>query len=245
MMKKSQVSRLNLSGILMPFILLAVGIAFSCYVVEFPQDRIVERLVSYEKITKLLRQHIFIVLISSILAISTSVPLGVILTRAGYRKIAPKIVNIVNIGQTIPSLAIIALFVGLLGIGARTAIFALWIYSLLPILNNTLAGILEVDPSIIEAAKGMGMRPSRILTKVELPLALPIIIAGIRTAITINIGTAILAGFVGAGGLGDLIIAGNNVSRWQMLTLGASLPALMALMSDHLLGLLEKRLVNY
>jgi len=232
-------------NVLTPILLLAVGIGFSCYVVEFPQDKIVESFMSYEKISKLLWQHIYMVLISCTIAIATSVPLGILLTRTGYRRIAPRIVNIVNIGQTIPSLAIVALFVGLLGIGARTAIFALWIYSLLPILNNTLAGILKVDTSVIEAARGMGMKPFRILVKVELPLALPIIIAGIRTAITINIGTAILAGFVGAGGLGDLIITGNNISRWQILVLGASLPALMAMLADHLFGLLEKRIINY
>ncbi len=244
-MKKPQVSRLNPTSILIPILLLAIGIGFSCYVVEFPQDKIVERFMSYEKIMRLLWQHIYIVSVSSGLAIATSVPLGIFLTRTKYKRIAPKIVDIVNIGQTIPSLAIVALFVGFMGIGAKTAIFALWIYSLLPILNNTLAGILEVDPSTIESAKGMGMKPSRVLIKVELPLALPIIIAGIRTAITINIGTAILAGFVGAGGLGDLIIAGNNVSRWQMLVLGASLPALMAMFADHLFGLLEKCIINY
>lgn len=244
-MKKSQVSRLKHVNVLLPVLLLAAGIAFSCYVVEFPQDKIVERFISYEKIIKLLWQHTYIVLISSTLAITTSVPLGILLTRSRCKKIAPRIVDLVNICQTIPNLAIVALFVGLLGIGAKTAIFALWIYSLLPILNNTLAGILEVDPSVIESAKGMGMKPSRILSRVELPLALPIIIAGIRTAITINIGTAILAGFVGAGGLGDLIITGNNVSRWQLLVLGASLPAMMAILADHVLGLLEKRIINY
>lgn len=242
-MRKTQTLRLNLMNILIPILLLAVGIGFTCYVVEFPQDKIVERFMSYEKIIKLLWQHIYIVLVSIGLAIVSAVPLGVFLTRTKYRSIAPKVVDIVNIGQTIPSLAIVALFVGFLGIGAKAAIFALWIYSLLPILNNTMAGILKVDPSIIESAKGMGMKPSRILAKVELPLALPIIIAGIRTAMTVNIGTAILAGFVGAGGLGDLIIAGSNVCRWQMLVLGATLPALMAMFADHLLGLLEKRIV--
>jgi len=89
------------------------------------------------------------------------------------------------------------------------------------------------------------MTPSRILARVELPLALPIIIAGIRTAITINIGSAILAAFIGAGGLGDFIIAGNNVNRWQILVLGASLPAFMAILADHLFTLLEKRISNY
>jgi osmoprotectant transport system permease protein len=244
-MKKVQTQWLKLINILVPFFLLALAIGLSYYVVEFPQDKIVERFISYEKIIRLLWQHVYIVLISSGLAIATSLPLGILITRAKYKKLAPRVVAIVNIGQTIPSLAIIALFVGFLGIGAKTAIFALWLYSLLPILNNTLAGILEVDPAIIESAKGMGMKPSKILTRVELPLALSVIIAGIRTALTINIGTAILAAFVGAGGLGDLIIAGNNVSRWQLLILGASLPALMAILADYVFGVLEENIIRY
>ncbi|KUO70512.1 MAG: ABC transporter permease [Clostridia bacterium BRH_c25] len=244
-MKKTQTPWRSLVNILLPVLLLALAIGFSYFVVQFPQDKVVERFVSYKKIMQLSRQHIYMVLVSSGLAIATSVPLGIFITRPKYKRIAPKVIDIVNIGQTIPSLAVVALFVGFLGIGARTAIFALWIYSLLPILNNTLAGILEVDPSIIESAKGMGMTPSRILARVELPLALPIIIAGIRTAITINIGSAILAAFIGAGGLGDFIIAGNNVNRWQILVLGASLPAFMAILADHLFTLLEKRISNY
>ena len=243
-MNSSRRFQLNVKQAVIPLLLLVLGIGFSIYVVEFPQDKIVGRFISYEKILKLLWQHIYIVLLSSGLAIFTSVPLGILLTRLRFKKFAPRVVNVVNIGQTIPSLAIVALLVGILGIGAQAAILALWIYSLLPILNNTLVGILEVDHAIIEAARGMGMKPGRILTRIEIPLALSIIIAGIRTALTINIGTAILAGFVGAGGLGDLIISGNNISRWQILVLGASLPALMAILADYLFGLLEEQLIH-
>lgn len=116
----------------------------------------------------------------------------------------------------------------------------MWLYSLLPILNNTLTGINELDRSIIEAAHGMGMNPRRILWKIELPLAFPLIISGIRTAVTINIGSAILAAFVGGGGLGNLIIAGNNISRWQVIVLGAVLPVIMALVADTGFDLYER-----
>lgn len=228
-----------------PVILLGLGIGISYYGVAFPQDRVVAMVLSYKKIGIALRQHAYMVLLSSTLAVLTSVPLGILLTRSKFRKIAPRVVAIVNIGQTIPSLAVVALCVGFLGIGARAAILALWIYSLLPILRNTLTGLLEVNDSIIEAAVGMGMRSWRILTKIEIPLAMPIIFAGIRTAITINIGTAILGGFVGAGGFGDLIITGNNVSRWQILIVGASMPALMAILVDHVLGILEQRMIRH
>lgn len=222
-------------------LVLLVGIGLSYYVVKYPQDKTVARLVTYDKIIKSIGQHLSMVGISSGLALITALPLGIVLTRRRWKKVAPKVVAMVNIAQTIPSLAIIALFVGVLGIGAPTAILALWLYSLLPILNNTMVGIMEVDKSVIEAARGMGMKSGRILRKVELPLATPIILAGIRTSVTITIGTAILGAFVGAGGLGDFIISGNNVSRWQVLVLGATLPALMALFADYLFGLLEEK----
>jgi osmoprotectant transport system permease protein len=148
---------------------------------------------------------------------------------------------LVNVGQTVPSLAVVALSVGLLGIGAKTAIIALWIYSLLPILSNTLLGLDGVDASISEAARGMGMKPRRVLFRVEFPLAMPMILAGIRTSVTVTIGSAILAAFVGGGGMGNLIIAGNNTSRWQVLVLGATLPVLMALAADALFENLEKK----
>ena len=219
----------------------ALAVLLSVYVVERPQDSMVARLVSYRKILELLGQHLYIVGLSSALAILTAVPGGILLTRPRLKRWAPRAVSLVNIGQTVPSLAIIALSVGLLGIGARTAIIAMWIYSLLPILNNTLVGLEEVDPAITEAARGMGMTPGHVLTRVEVPLALGLIMAGIRTAVTINIGSAILAAFVGGGGLGNLIIAGNNISRIQVLVLGAALPVLMALSADAVFEMIEYR----
>ena len=239
-MNSQEYPLLNKKRWIFPLILILLGAGLCFYVVKFPKDRIVSMAVSYGKIGLALKQHIYMVVLSSGLAILTSVPLGVLLTRKRFKKIAPRVVGFVNIGQTVPSLAVVALCVGFLGIGARAAILALWIYSLLPILRNTITGIMEVDDSIVKAAAGMGLRPLRMLTRIEIPLAMPIILAGIRTAITINIGTAILGGFVGAGGFGDLIITGNNVSRWQILIIGASIPALMAIIADHLLGIFEE-----
>ncbi|MGK0467822.1 ABC transporter permease [Clostridium sp.] len=235
-------SKEYIKNIAIIFVLIAIGVILSIYVVENPQDTLVSRLVSYNKITALLKQHLYIVGISSGLAILTAVPIGLLLTRQKFKKWTSKVVSIVNVGQTIPSLAIVALLVGILGVGAKTAIVALWIYSLLPILNNTLIGVGEVDKAIIEAANGVGMKASHVLSKVEIPLAMPMIIAGIRTAITINIASAILAAFVGGGGLGDLIIAGNNVSRIQVLVLGAALPVLMALIADSIFGMIEQKI---
>lgn len=242
-MIKTKTPLLKGKDIFIILFIISLGLGLSYYVVNYPQDRIVERFISYERILRAVREHIYIVVVSSLLSIFTAVPLGLLLTRPKFKRFGDRILGFVNIGQTIPSLAIVALFVGLLGIGARTAILALWIYSLLPILRNTMVGILNLDQSVLEAARGIGMKPRRILTKVEIPLALPIIVAGIRTAVTINIGTAILAAFVGGGGLGDLIISGNNINRWQIRILGASLPAMMAIVADTLFSAVEEKTI--
>jgi osmoprotectant transport system permease protein len=231
-------------SLIFPLILLMIGCGFSYYVVNFPQDKIVENYVSYYMIFKALAEHIKLVVISAGAAVIISVPLGIFLTRPKFKKFTNMVVGIVNIGQTVPSLAILALFVGFFGVGFNSGVFALWVYSLLPILNNTLAGILGVDESILEAAKGMGMTQNKILRKIELPIAYPVIMAGVRTAITINIGTATLASFIGAGGLGNLIIAGNNINRWQIVVLGALLSALLAILTDYFMGLIEAKLKN-
>ena len=228
-----------LKGLAKIVFLVAAGVCLSVYVVTYPQDSLVARAVTYHRIFVLLGQHIYIVLISCSLAILTAVPTGILLSRPKYKKWVPRVIGLVNIGQTIPGLAIIALTVGILGIGSKPTIIALWVYSILPVLNNTLIGMKEVDPSIIEAANGMGMKPKRVLFRVEIPLAIPMIIAGIRTAVTINIGSAILAAFVGGGGLGDLIITGNNINRWQVLVLGAVIPVLMALAADAIFEIVE------
>ncbi len=219
-----------------------IGILLSLWVVENPQDSLVARLVTYDKVRGLLLQHLYLVCVSAFLAVATAIPLGVALTRKRLRSWAPRVLALVNVCQTVPSLAVVALSVGFLGVGAQTAIIALWIYSLLPILSNTLVGLQDVDPSITEAAHGMGMNARHVLFRVELPLAASMIMAGIRTAVTVTIGSAILAAFVGGGGMGNLIIAGNNISRYQVLVLGAVWPVLMALMADVIFERLETKM---
>lgn len=243
-MNNISTNKSNSKIFLFPLILLFIGVGYSIYVVNFPQDKIVENYISYSKIFKLIVQHVNLVLVSVCAAIIVSLPLGILLTRPKFKRFTNVVVSIVNIGQTVPSLAILALFVSLLGVGFKSGVFALWLYSLLPILNNSLAGILGVDNSILESAKGMGMTSSKVLIKIELPIAYPVIMAGIRTACTINIGTATLAAFIGAGGLGDLIIAGNNINRWQVVILGAILSALLAILTDYFMGLMETHLKN-
>ncbi len=188
-------------------------------------------------------EHVRLVLISTALAIAAAVPAGILITRQGFRDFSGIILGVANIGQSVPSIAILAVFMGFLGLGAKTAIFALWLYALLPIVRNTATGIEEVDPNIIEAATGMGMTNRQILLGIELPLAFPVIFAGIRTAAVINVGTAALGAFIGAGGFGTFIIAGIPLSRERMILVGAILTAVLAILMDWILGKIEDHLV--
>lgn len=239
-----QSNRITWVDFILPVVLIALAIFIGWYILKYPTDKIVSNFVTLPRIETAVWQHLYLISISSALAIATSVPLGMILTRKSMRYLCGPMVSIVNFGQTIPSFAVIALCFGILGIGAKSAIFALWLYSLLPILNNTIAGLRGVDHNIIDAARGMGMTKLQILFKIEMPLALPVIFAGIRTAVVINVATAIIAAFVGAGGLGDFIIAGKNINRMQIMLLGAGYATMMALILDSIFAMIEKR-VSY
>lgn len=201
------------------------------------------RAIGFENVLDATMEHIRLILISTGLAIAVAVPAGILITRQGFRDFSGLILGVANVGQSVPSIAILALFMGVLGLGARTAIFALWLYALLPIVRNTATGIEEVDPSVIEAARGMGMTNRQILLRIELPLAFAVMFAGVRTAAVINVGTAALGAFIGAGGLGTFIITGIPLSRERMILVGAILTAVMAVLVDWILGRIEDRLV--
>ncbi|GAB3792255.1 ABC transporter permease [Virgibacillus kimchii] len=191
----------------------------------------------------LLMAHIQLTAISAGLAILTSVPLGIFITRPRFRKSEWLIVNIANLGQTIPSLAILALAMSFLGIGMPTAIVALYVYSLLPVLQNTIAGLDSVQPEMKDAAKGMGMTPLQILFRIELPNASSSILAGIRTAVVLNIGTAALAYLIGGGGLGVWIFTGIQLYDNQTLISGAIPVTLLAVLVDFIFRGLQYVLV--
>lgn len=183
-------------------------------------------------------EHIQISFIALLIAILIAVPIGFALTKT--KRLSEVIMNIAAILQTIPSLALLGLMIPIFGIGRLPAIIALVVYALLPILRNTYTGIKEVDPSLIEAAKGIGMKPMRRLTRVELPIAMPVMMAGIRTAMVLIIGTATLAALIGAGGLGDLILLGIDRNNASLILIGAIPAALLAIMFDLILRYMEK-----
>ena len=182
------------------------------------------------------REHVALCAVSTGLAVAAAVPAGIVGTRPGLRRLAPPMLFLANVGQSVPTIAVLALAFSVTGIGFRTAVVGLWAYSLLPVLRNTVAGLAGVDPAVVEAARGMGMSPAQVLRRVELPLAWPVILAGIRTAAVVNVGTAALATFVGAGGLGDLITVGLDNQRDRILYTGAALTALLALTVDWAVG---------
>lgn len=160
-----------------------------------------------------------------------------------WRSMGPAVINVANVGQTVPGLAVLGLSMSFLGIGFTPAIFALWIRALLPILRNTVAGIMTVDQDVIEAARGMGMTRSQILLRIELPLAMAVIFAGIRTSVVFNVGVGALAFYIGAGGLGHLIAIGISLSNDAILLSGGVLTAILAVIIDFITGHIEERLV--
>jgi len=182
-------------------------------------------------------QHIELTLVALFIANLIALPLGIMLTRK--RKIAETVIGITSVFQTIPSLALLGFMVPLFGIGFGPAIIALTIYGLLPILRNTYTGILGVDQAVIDAGTGMGMTSRQVLFMIELPLALPIIMAGIRTATVMVIGVATLAALVGAGGLGDLIFRGIAMARQDLILAGAIPAALLSIVFDYGLKKIE------
>ncbi|SKA31561.1 osmoprotectant transport system permease protein [Chitinophaga eiseniae] len=190
---------------------------------------------------KLLEQtltHTGLTFISVLIAVCIGVPAGILISRR--KKLAGPVLGITGVLQTIPSIALLGFMIPLLGIGPKPAIVALFLYALLPVVRNTYTGILGVDPNITEAATGMGMNTRQLLLKVQLPLAMPVILAGIRTATVINVGVATLAAYIAAGGLGEFIFGGIALNNTNMMLAGAIPAALLAILFDWALSRLQR-----
>lgn len=185
-------------------------------------------------------RHFLMAAYGVLFAAIVAIPLGILIAR--YKKLSGWILSIANIIQTIPALAMLAILMLVIGLGTNTVVVSLFLYSLLPILKNTYTGIRNVDAKLLESGKAMGMTKLQILRMVELPLAMSVIMAGLRTALVITIGIATIGTFIGAGGLGDIILRGTNMTDGTAIILAGAIPtAFMAVAADLIMALLERR----
>ncbi len=186
-------------------------------------------------------RHFLISIYGVIFASIVAIPLGFLVARKG--NLSKFFISMANIMQTIPSLAMLAILMFAIGTGPNTVVLSVFLYSILPILKNTVAGINSVSPSIVDAAKGMGMTKTQIMRKIEFPLSVSIIMGGIRNALVVAIGVTAVGTFIGAGGLGDIITRGITVANGSPIIVAGAIPtALMAVISDLILGVLENKL---
>lgn len=227
--------RRSLAGYLVtPAVLVVVLVVLALYVGGQSLDSIEERRLTLEFILPAVVQHVTLTVVSTAVVLLVAVPIGILLTRPFARGVVAPAVAVFNIGQAVPSIGVLVLLAIVWGIGFWPAVVALVAYSALPVLRNTVVGLQQVDPAVIEAGRGMGMSRTGVLTHIELPLAVPVILTGLRTALVINVGTAALAALTNAGGLGTIIITGLVQNRPIVTVVGSVLTAVLALFIDYL-----------
>jgi len=229
----------RLRYVVQPVLCVVAVAAALIYVRVADVDESEQRSLGTSTLLTLLREHLVISLIATVLVSVIAIPLGVALTRGSLRRYSKPVITVAGFGQAAPAIGLIALGAAIFGIGRTGAVIALTVYGVLPIVANTVAGLDGVDVKLIEAARGMGMSAWSTLLRVELPLALAVIVAGVRTALVLIVGTAALATFTGAGGLGTLITTGITLQQNVTLVVGAILVAALALFIDWLARLLE------
>jgi osmoprotectant transport system permease protein len=195
---------------------------------------------NYEQIISLIGQHIYLSVLSVLIAIVIGIPLGIIISREP--KLSKPIIGTTNVIQAVPSLALLGFLIPFVGIGSTPAIIMVVLYSLLPIVKNTYTGLTNIDGDILEAAKGIGLTKSQTMRKVQLPLAFPMIMAGIRISAVTAVGLMTIAAFIGAGGLGYLVFSGVQTVDNYMILAGAIPACILALVIDFLVGKLESSL---
>jgi len=233
--------RRSIGGYLfMPVFLGLSLLALYFYVKSQELDSIEVRALNSENILSATWEHIQLAAVSTFFVILIAVPLGVFLTRPFTKSFRGIFLTVANIGQAIPTIGVLALLaVAFLFLGFEAAIVGLVAYAVLPVLRNTMVGLEQVDENILEAGRGMGISKIGVLTRIELPLSVPIILAGVRTALIINVGAATLAAYINAGGLGRILIAGLSTNRLTVQIVGAVLTAVLALLIDYLAGIAE------
>ncbi len=207
-----------------------------------PLDSIEQRLLVPDQIAARTLEHVRLVAVSTVVVIALGVPLGVLLSRPRARLLATPVLAVANGGQAVPSIGVLVLLAILVGVGFTMAVVALVAYALLPILRNTMVGLQQVDRALIDAGRGMGMSARQVLMQIELPVAVPVMLAGIRVALILNVGVATLATYTNAGGLGSFIESGIVFNRMPILLTGSVLTIALALLVDWLAGLVEHKL---
>ena len=237
----AHVRRRGLVGYLfMPTLLALVCLGLYLYVHGQELDSIERRSLNASTLTSALWQHVQLTVVATFFVIVIAVSLGILLTRQFTRRFRGILLTIANIGQAVPTIGVLALLaVAFLFIGFAAAVVGLVAYAVLPVLRNTMVGLEQVDKSVLEAGRGMGMSKLGVLLRLELPLAVPVILAGVRTTLVITVGTAALAAYINAGGLGTIIVAGLSTNRFPVEFTGAILTAVLALFVDYLAGVAE------
>lgn len=225
--------------LLQPLFCVVVVVGSLLYVNNAQVSESERRSLAVSQLLTLLRQHMTVSLAATVLTCAVAIPLGIALTRGRFRRYSKPIITVAGFGQAAPAIGLIALGAVLFGIGGVGAVLALTVYGALPIVANTVTGLDGVDPRLVEASRGMGMSAWSTLVRIELPLALPVIVAGVRTALVLIVGTAALASFTGAGGLGQLITTGIKLQQTVTLVVGAVLVAALALFIDWLARVAE------
>lgn len=225
-----------------PLIVLVVLAVLFLWLSSIHLDSIEKRTLNIDYIVNRTREHLGLSIVASALVAILAIPTGIALSRTRSRVVRGIVLGCANVGQATPAIGVIILLAIVWQIGYTTALVALVIYSFLPVLRNTLIGLQQVDENVRESARGMGMTPNQVLFRVELPLAVPVILAGLRTSLVFAVGVATVATFINAGGLGDMIVNGLKLQRYPVLITGAVLVACIALLIDWVAGLAEDRL---
>ncbi|WP_439675212.1 ABC transporter permease [Embleya sp. MST-111070] len=228
--------------VVMPVFLALVLLALWLWISHQDLDPIERITLAWSNVRRRIVEHIRLTVLSTVLVLAIAIPLGVALTRRQARRLAPFALALANIGQATPAIGLLVLLTLWLGVGVKVAVIGAVAYAVLPVLSNTIAGLRNVDRRLVEAARGIGMSMPGVLFKVELPLAVPLVLAGVRTALVLNVGTATLATFVNAGGLGDIIQDGILLQRTRVLIVGSVLTVVLALTVDWLASLAEQGL---
>ncbi|WP_068270745.1 ABC transporter permease [Aldersonia kunmingensis] len=222
-----------------PIIFLVIGIGYAIWYVNTTLTPTEEASLGWANLQTTILDHIKLAAVAAVIVIVIAIPLGIALTRPALQRYEPIAVNIANVGQAAPAVGLLVLFTFWLGTGFRTAVVGLVVYAVLPILQNTIVGLRQVDQRTIEASRGIGYSARRTLFLVELPLAVPVILNGVRTALVILVGTATLSTFIGATSLGTLITTGVTLFLPKLLVSGAILVGLLAMVIDWLGRLVE------